>query len=236
MARGLGLSDAMGLFINAHMTAKQSKEDERQQLIIEALSQQRFDKSEAQNLFRRKQAETTNVFREQEAGRTEAHRQFQRDQALKPDDSADFRSVNIKGQGYTFDPNTGEYKLSVEDKTKKKAGPKLSSEEWKLFNRIYENTGSADSPDFGKDPFQIFDLTRRMLGVTSGPKVEPRRSSIRDEPIGADPGLITPNQGFQQGQQAGQIDPLAQAIEELKAEGIPEDQIQQALRNMGLIQ
>lgn len=236
MGQGLGLSDAVGGFLDNYMSQKRRKEDERRNLIIEALSQQRFDESEAQNLFRRKQVEDTNVFREKKFGAEETQRQFQRDQALIPDDPADFRSVNIKGQGYTFDPNTGKYELEVEDKTKKRAGPKLSSEEWKLFNEIYKNVNNPDlTLQFGKDPFQVFDFARRRLGVTSGPKVAPRRSSVREEEQNRAVS-VTPNQGFQQGQEAGQIDPLAQAIEELKAEGIPEEQIQQALRNMGLIQ
>lgn len=225
MGQGLGLSDAVGGFLDNYMAQKRRKEDERRNLIIEALLQNRFDETQASNLWN-KDMDIYDMqqpkFISGQRGRIDAvyPQQFgpsqtgaggtipQRIETIReatPDSPSNFRPMNIQGQGYTFDPNTGKWELEVEDKTKKRAGPKLSSEEWKLFNEIYKNVNDPNlTLQFGKDPFQVFDFTRRRLGVASGPKVAPQRSSVRDEPIGADPGLITPNQGFQQGQQGAQ--------------------------------
>ena len=54
MPQGLGLSDAVSGFLGEYQAGKRRQEEERQQLLIEALLQNRFDETQANNLFEQK--------------------------------------------------------------------------------------------------------------------------------------------------------------------------------------
>lgn len=240
MGQGLGLSDAVGDFLGEYQAGKRRQEEERQRLLIEALRQRQFDETQASNLFRREQAETGNIFREQEAGRTEAHRQFQRGQA----ETRKGFNLTPGQERWEWDENTGRAVMVA------RADPKPGKE---IEMRDEAFTIAASQAGAGWDDLSSAQqqqwIDNVMAQLQRGdlspqpPKITERSPGIdrfdfgtglRDESAVADTSFITPGQGFQQGQ-GGQGDSLAQAIAELKAEGIPDEQIQQALRNMGLI-
>lgn len=198
IGRNLRLTEAIQNFIGARELRKKRRSDDIRDQFAQTMAEKRFQQGQEQigiargrlSLAEDAARQPTLVggqqtgFYERTPGEplgtgpfTEEQQQPSYRQVIAPaedEDQPDFRSVNIGGQGYTFNPDTGEYELKV--KKKYKSPPKLSKQEMDLFNNIYKGTRDPESPSYGKDPFQEFDFTRRRLGIGGGPERDLPRS------------------------------------------------------------